>query len=434
MVEHTPQDAWEEEVLATWGLNAPPFSELAADQYFFPGEQYLRALDFMRRVLCSRVSAGVLTGERGVGKSLLVRSFISSLDDRILVAHLQRTDLAPREFLLETLRQFGVELDREDRTDRRLLLERYIAHQVSNGRICLLIIENAQGMQPLVLEELRHIASWEADGSRLVKLLLLGQPLLNHVVDSPRLARLVPAGVPRVAIAPLTEDQLSAYVAHRLRVAGCQDPDHLLPHTLMPLLHRLTGGVPSAVNRICERTLAIAAIEGHNAVTSQSILSAALQLGLDISFAEVEASEAAQRQTTAAGEELLLVSVSGGVDNVVAMTRDRMLIGRSELADVRIDSAFVSRYHALVVREPAQDLLIDLGSTNGVLVNSRRVVRHILKHRDLIQIGPARITYLHPAKAPAVPLDASETLAFARTEAANGEHSVFAFGRFDDAG
>lgn len=434
MSDHTPQDAWEEEVLATWGLDAPPFSELAADAYFFPGEQYLRALDFMRRVLCSRVSAGVLTGERGVGKSLLVRSFITSLDDRILVAHLQRTDLAPREFLLETLRQFGVELDREDRTDRRLLLERYIAHQVSNGRICLLIIENAQSMQPLVLEELRHIASWEADGQRLVKLLLLGQPMLNHVVDSPRLTKLVPSGVPRVSIAPLSEDQLSAYVAHRLRVAGAKDPDLLLPHTLMPLLHRLSGGVPSVVNRICERTLAIAAVDGNSSVGMQSILSAALQLGMDTSFEETNESMAGEVKSNPAGETLLLVSISGGLDSVVTMSHDRMLIGRSELADVRIDSAFVSRYHALVVREPGQDLLIDLGSTNGVLVNSRRVVRHVLQHRDLVQIGPARISYLNPAKAPAIPLDSSETLSFARSGSANDEHSVFAFGRFDDAG
>ena len=436
MSDHTPQDAWEEEVLATWGLDAPPFSELAADNYFFPGEQYLRALDFMRRVLCSRVSAGVLTGERGVGKSLLVRTFLASLDDRILVAHLQRTDLGPREFLLEVLRQFGVELDRDDRTDRRLLLERYVTHQVSNGRICLLIIENAQGMQPLVLEELRHVASWEADGMRLVKLLLLGQPLLNHVVDSPRLTKLIPAGVPRVSIAPLSEDQLSAYVAHRLRVAGASDPDNVLPHTLMPLLHRISGGVPLILNRLCERTLAVAAVEGQSVVGTQSVLSAALQLGMDTTLAErLDIKGEEPGSAVPAGEALLLVSASGGLDSVVGMTHDRMLIGRSELADVRIDSAFVSRYHALVVREPGQDLLIDLGSTNGVLVNSRRVLRHVLQHRDLVQIGPARITYLNPAKAPAVPLDSSETLSFARSGSANNdEHSVFAFGRFDDAG
>jgi type II secretory pathway predicted ATPase ExeA len=431
--DRAPQDEWEEEVLAIWGLHSPPFSELASDTFFFPGEQYLRALDFMRRVLCSRVSAGVLTGERGVGKSLLVRSFITGLDDRILVAHLQRTDMSPRDFLLEVLRQFGVELDREDRTDRRLLLERYISHQVSNGRICLLIIENAQNMQPLVLEELRHIASWETDGLRLVKLLLLGQPLLNHVVDSPRLGKLVPAGVPRVSIAPLSEDQLSAYVAHRLRTAGAEFPDRVLPHTLMPLLHRLSGGVPSVVNRICGRTLAIAAVEGQSSVNAQSILSAALQLGMDTTF-ESQAAPNPDEPAVATEEVLLLISITGGVDSVVHMNHDRMLIGRSELADVRIDSAFVSRYHGLIVREPGQDLLIDLGSTNGVLVNAKRVLRHVLQHRDLIQIGPARISYLNPAKAPAIPLDSSETLSFARAESANNEHGVFAFGRFDDAG
>lgn len=438
MSENTPQDAWEEEILAIWNLNAPPFSEPAADSYFFPGEQYLRALDFMRRVLCSRVSAGVLTGERGVGKSLLVRNFVGSLDDRILVAHLQRTDVGPREFLLEVLRQFGVELDSNDRTDRRLLLERYVSHQVSNGRICLLIVENAQSMQPVVLEELRHIASWEIDCQRLVKLLLLGQPLLNHVVDSPRMGKLIPNGIPRVSIAPLSEDQLSAYVAHRLRVAGADDPDRVLPHTLMHLLHRLSGGVPSMVNRLCERTLAVAAVEGQVVIDAQSVLSAAMQLGMDVSMEE-RAIESGDLKTPATDvesyEALLLVSSGGGVDSVIAMDHGRMLIGRSELADVRINSAFVSRYHALVVREPGQDLLIDLGSTNGVLVNSRRVLRYVLQHRDLVQIGPARITYLNSAKAPAVTVDSSETLSFARPGSTNeDQHGVFAFGRFDDAG
>jgi hypothetical protein len=318
-----------------------------------------------------------------------------------------------------------------------LLLERYVSHQVGNGRICLLIVENAQSMQPLVLEELRHIASWEADGQRLVKLLLLGQPLLNHVVDSPRMAKLIPSSVPRVSIAPLSEDQLSAYVAHRLRVAGANDPDLVFPHTLMHLLHRLSGGTPSLVNRLCERALAVAAVEGQTIVNSQSVLSAALQLGMDVSMETHPTTDSTVAATTAPDscEALLLVSATGGVDSVIAMNHGRMLVGRSELADVRINSAFVSRYHALIVREPSQDLLIDLGSTNGVLVNSRRVLRHVLQHRDLIQIGPARITYLNSAIAPAVALDSSETVAFARAGSANGEQNgVFAFGRFDDAG
>lgn len=432
MTEPSQADDWEEEILATWGLDEPPFAELAADAYFFPSDQHLRALDFMRRVLCSRVPAGVLTGEYGAGKSLVVRSFVAGLDERILVAHIKRPELEPRDFLLDILRQLGMELDPEDRSDHRLLLARYLAHQVGNGRICLLIIENAEAMRPLVLEELRHIGLLETDGSRLVKLLLLGQPLLNHVVDSQRMSKLVPSDVPRVVIAGLSEDQLAAYVVHRLRVAGARDPDHLFPATLMPLLHRLTGGNPSKVNKLCARALSLSAVEAEPAVTSGALMLAAGQLGFDTSFDVAPARD--ESQVAATAESMLLVSVRGGVDSVVSLQESRMLIGRSELADVRIDSAFVSRYHALLVREPTQELLLDLGSTNGVLVNSRRVIRHALKHRDLIQIGPARITYLHPGQMPTVAQDGSETIHFARPGAADAEHTVFAFGRFDDAG
>lgn len=431
MNEPSQTDAWEEEILATWGLNAPPFAELAADAYFFPSDQHLRALDFMRRVLCSRVSAGVLTGEHGTGKSLVVRSFLAGLDERVLVAHIKRADMGPREFLLDVLRQLGVELDPEDRSDRRLLLARYLIHQVGNGRICLLIIEHAEAMRPTVLDELRHIGLLEVDGKRLVKLLLLGQPLLNHVVNSQRMNTLVPGDVPRVVIGGLSEDQLGAYIVHRLRAAGARDPDRLFPATVMPLLHRLTGGNPAKVNQLCARALALAAVEAETSVSSGALLLAATQLGLDTSF--VTAAPAATAMETT-GESLLLISVRGGVDSVISLQESRMLIGRSELADVRIDSAFVSRYHALLVREPTLDVLLDLGSTNGVLVNSHRVLRHALRHRDLIQIGPARITYLNPGQAAGVVQDGSETIHFARPGAQDMEHTVFAFGRFEDAG
>ena len=91
-----PGGELETEVLATLGLKEPPFAEMASDAFFFPSEQHLRALDFMRRVLCSRVSAGVVTADSGCGKSLLARYFLSTVDDRILAAHVQRIDLAPR--------------------------------------------------------------------------------------------------------------------------------------------------------------------------------------------------------------------------------------------------------------------------------------------------------------------------------------------------
>jgi len=146
-------------------------------------------------------------------------------------------------------------------------------------------------------------------------------------------------------------------------------------------------------------------------------------------------------------QALLVITIQGGADGVVPLHASRMLIGRGETADVRIDSAFISRYHALLVREPAvvaaegvepsaaRDVLIDLGSTNGVLVNGKRVVRHQLKHRDLIQVGHARITYLNPSLAPPLESDPSETVSFGRPGAdENDDQAILAFGRLDEAG
>jgi len=129
---------------------------------------------------------------------------------------------------------------------------------VDNRIGCLLVVENAQNMHPSVLEELRCLAAIQAEGARILKILLLGQPSLNLVLDSPRMAELVAGSVPRYSLGPLSEDQTAAYVAHRLRAAGAPDPDRLMPHTFMPQIHACTGGVPARINRLCAQALAFA--------------------------------------------------------------------------------------------------------------------------------------------------------------------------------
>ncbi|MEQ1581157.1 MAG: AAA family ATPase [Steroidobacteraceae bacterium] len=421
-------------VAIPFGLSAPPFTEHRNDvAFFFPGEQYLRALEFMGAALWTRTQIGVVTAEEGCGKSQVIRRFLAALDERVLCAEVHRQDLTAREFLDEVLQQFGVGLDESDRTDRRRVLERFLGHQRNLGRICLVVVENPQVMHPLVLDEIRALAEIEVDGTRALKLLLLGQSLLNHVVDSPRMGQLMGNGATRFHLQALSEDQVSAYVAHRLRAAGAADPDQLMPYTLMPKVHLHTGGVPAAVNRLCTQALACAAVRGDVAVTMQALDEAIDILGLEPRglAASPPASEAGVVPTVL--EASLLLATQGSPDKDIPFVRSRVLIGRSELADVRIDSVFVSRYHALIVREPTHDLLIDLGSTNGVLVNSRRVLRHVLRHRDLVQIGPARVTYLNPAATGSTGPDPGQTVYLARAGMVAPDQpasaTVLAFGR-----
>jgi general secretion pathway protein A len=423
------------DVLAVMGLREPPFSEQVSDIYFFPSQQHMRALGFIGQLLWSRANLAAIIGDCGVGKSLLIRKLLSDLDERVLLAHVQSDAADPHEFLRAVLRQFDINLTDTDRSDRRRLLTRFLTHQFSQNRLCLLAVEGVHQLKPPVLEELKQIAELASEDKRIVKVLLLGSHALNHVLDSPRMATLTPGRVPRVGIESFSEDQVAAYVAHRLRAAGAVDPDALAPAALVPQIHRSTAGVPRLINRLCECAMEIAVELGDVRLSAQALTQAAERLKFIPSADRIDAIAEAQPGETKEEQALLLVSAQGMPDGVIPLMANRILIGRSELADVRINSAFVSRYHSLIVRESGRDLLIDLGSTNGVLVNGKRVIRAQLKHRDFIQVGPARVTYLNPAIAPPLEGDSSETARFARpgTDDAPGENSVLAFGKLEDA-
>lgn len=421
-----------------FGLRALPFADTQEDAFFFPSEQHVRALEFMGHAVWTRARMGVVIAEHGCGKSYLIQRLLRQVDGRIAAACVGRERIGPREFLGEVLRQFGITLEEHDKTDRRRLLERFLHHQAGLGRLCLLVVENAQSMHPSVLEELRFLASIESDGTRVLKVLLLGQPALNLVIDSPRMSELAADIVPRLTLPPLTEDQTSAYVAHRLRAAGASDPDALLPSRLMHRIFACTAGVPGRINQLCERALCQATAAGEPTIGERALDAAIDALGwghlappdLHMTFGQREPRRSQGK---------LIISMQGVPDREVALGADRIIIGRGEEADVRIDSVFISRYHALIVRDGTDDLLLDLGSTNGLLVNSRRVPRRRLQHRDLVQIGPAKVVYVNEHQAQTPTTDPGETLCLARPgiPAAAGEEEatrVLAFGRSDIPG
>jgi type II secretory pathway predicted ATPase ExeA len=420
-----------------FGLATEPFADTADDAFFFPSDQHLRALEFMGHSLWTKSRLGVVTADNGCGKSLLIKRLLKDLDERVTVASVQREHIGPREFLLEILRQFGFALGDDDKTDRRRLLERFLAHQAAAGRLCLLIVENAQSMHPSVLEELRCLAGIEHDGVRVLKMLLLGQPALNLVLESPRMIELMTGNVSRFSLSALSEDQTAAYVAHRLRAAGAPNPDALMPSALLPQIHACSLGVPASINKLCNRALVHAREEGASLVTESALDKAIEDLGwmrrrLRLENAVLE-QVAALTQTPSQAK--LVITMQGEAERELSLKSDRMLVGRGEEADVRIDSVFISRYHALIVRDGNRDLLLDLGSTNGLLVNSRRILRRALRHRDLIQIGPARVMYINE-HANNVQPDPGETLLLARPGlpvAAGDEEpsTLLAFGRLN---
>jgi len=302
------------------------------EETLVPTVEQLRALEFMGSVLWSRNSFGVLHSEPGCGKGRLVGMFLEQLDERIARVRIDRCDLDSREFVRDILRQLGIAIETEDRTDLRRLLERYLEHRASLGRMAVLVVENAQRLRPQVLEELGQLAALEAGGVRMVKVLLTGDASLCRVVDSPRMREL-------------------------LGEAGIR--------------------------------FALSAAPPANASVR--------------------------------------MSMQGAEEREIVLTAARLLIGRSEVADLQIDSSFVSRYHALILREGPHHLLLDLGSTNGFLVNSHRVQKRVLQDGDLIQIGPVRLDYRSQSSSSVQ--DGDATLSMRGPVLSDEDPSVLSFGR-----
>src|SRR5690606_33741831 len=102
---------------------------------------------------------------------------------------------------------------------------------------------------------------------------------LNLVLESPRMAELVKGNVSRFSLSAFSEDQTSAYVAHRLRAAGAPSPDALMPYTLLPQIHACSLGIPSNINKLCQRALIHAREEGAGQVTHSALDKAIEDLG-----------------------------------------------------------------------------------------------------------------------------------------------------------
>ena len=95
----------------------------------------------------------------------------------------------------------------------------------------------------------------------------------------------------------------------------------------------------------------------------------------------------------AEGPARFLALIDGDTEILHRLSR-RVSIGRAPDNDIRVDARFVSRYHAAVMAGPGQTVIEDLGSTNGILINGRRVTRHLLRDGDVVRIGKSRFRFL----------------------------------------
>ena len=235
-------------------LRERPFALSPDPDYLYPSRVHREALDYLRYGLESHAGFVVITGEIGSGKTTLLQTLLRGIDSQTAVGRIVNTMLEPRELIETIMIDFG--LDPAGRSKPMLLrdLAQFLVDQRLAGRMVLLVIDEAQNLSLAALEELRMLSNMETEKSKLLQIVLVGQPNLRDKLAAPELEQLRQRITVSYHLQPLDSGETENYINHRLRRAALGAPLEF-PREVTDIIHARSRGVPRIINVICDATL-----------------------------------------------------------------------------------------------------------------------------------------------------------------------------------
>lgn len=239
---------------AFYRLFEKPFSLTPDPRYLFFSDGHREALAHLRYGIEQGEGFIAVTGEVGTGKSTLCRALIEGLDAETEVAFLFNPPRSATELLQAIALEFGLSPAGHQRHALNDQLNRFLLDRKKQRRSVLLIIDEAQNLDANVLEEIRLLSNLETASSKLIQIILLGQPELDRKLESNELRQLRQRISVRWFLTPLTRSETSDYVAHRLHVAAGGKRD-LFTSAALRQIYKHTRGTPRRINLLADRSL-----------------------------------------------------------------------------------------------------------------------------------------------------------------------------------
>src|SRR4030088_749310 len=220
-----------------------------------------------------------LTGEVGTGKTTVVRTLLSRVPHHADVAVILNPRVTPVEFLLTICEELGLAIEDADRDSVKQMvdaLNRRLLAAHADGRRIIVIVDEAQNLSADVLEQVRLLTNLETPTQKLLQIILIGQPELRELLARNELRQLAQRITGRYHLNPLSREETSAYVRHRLRGAGATTD--ILATAALNEVFRLSQGVPRVINVICDRALLGAYSLDRHRVTATLVRNAAAEV------------------------------------------------------------------------------------------------------------------------------------------------------------
>ncbi len=243
-----------------YGFKEKPFKLVPDPRFLYMSEVHRSAISHLRYGLEDRNGFVVITGELGSGKTLLLRVLLNSLPRTSLVARIINTNFNAKELLEHILNEFGVETYGETKPKMISILTQLLLKAYSERREVLLVIDEAQNLSIDALEELRMISNLETSTEKLVQIVMVGQPQLRYKLNLPDLEQLRQRVTVQFHITPLSEEETSLYVNHRLSVALGNPAEIFAPQALKKI-YAYSKGIPRLINVISDAGLRLGYVE-----------------------------------------------------------------------------------------------------------------------------------------------------------------------------
>ena len=218
-----------------------------------------------------------ITGEVGTGKTTLCRMFLESLDENTEAAYIFNPKLDALQLLKAINDEFGIASDTESVKTLIDRLNTFLLEQKANDKRVLLLIDEAQNLSPDVLEQLRLLSNLETTTSKLLQIILVGQPELGELLESGALRQLNQRITLTCHLVPLTFAETRAYIRHRIHVAS-QNPGLEFTAGAFRSIFRYSGGVPRLINIACDRALLTAYTRNKHRITNPIVKRALREL------------------------------------------------------------------------------------------------------------------------------------------------------------
>lgn len=292
-----------------FGLNESPFSLAPDPRFLFASASHSAALDQLAYAIERREPIVVVTGEIGTGKTLLCRAVLQRLPRKTFVSIVDDPLLGPDDLLKQLLRDFGViSKDRSTaaETSRHDLVQALTGFLRSLAAIhahAVVIIDEAQHLQPAVLEQIRLLSNVDDERGTLLQIVLVGQQDMEPMLSRPELRQIQQRVARRFRLERLTPDEVQHYIEHRLdrartgggasNVPGAAElaraladwdgerPSVTFDPTAIAAIARLSGGLPRVINLLCDRALEAAFAAGTRVVDTTAVQAAARALGME---------------------------------------------------------------------------------------------------------------------------------------------------------